>query len=92
MDDNKVAVLIENLMSQFRTFGDGLQGLRDDMSIVKADIETIKDDLGDLKVTNRIEHQQITQMIQELNHDQREMKQKIDELDQEFEIKLKRIK
>jgi len=26
MDDNKVAVLIEDLMAQFRVFGVGLQG------------------------------------------------------------------
>ena len=31
MDDNKVAVLLEDLMSQFRTFGEGLQMLNEKM-------------------------------------------------------------
>lgn len=32
MDDNKVAVLIEDLMSQFRVFGEGLQQMNDQMN------------------------------------------------------------
>lgn len=31
MDDYKVAVLVEDLMSKFRVFGEGLDGLRDEM-------------------------------------------------------------
>ena len=31
MDDNKVAVLLEDLRAQFRTFGEGLAGLREEM-------------------------------------------------------------
>ena len=32
MDDDKVAVLLEDLMPKFRTFGEGLEGLRDEMN------------------------------------------------------------
>ena len=32
MEDNKVAVLLEDLLSKFRTFGEGLDGLREEMN------------------------------------------------------------
>lgn len=60
MDDNKVAVLLEQLLSEFRTFGEGLQnvqteqneqrqilnGLVEDMDIVKPSL---------IKINNRLD-------------------------------------
>jgi hypothetical protein len=71
MDDNKVAVLLEDLMSQFRTFGEGLQLLNDKVDKgfqeVKTEIDSLKLELTNLKVENRQEHQQLRQMITELD-------------------------
>ncbi len=60
MDDNKVTVLLEDLMAQFRTFGEGLQLLND-----KVD-QNIKE--------NREEHQQLIQMVKELDTEVVKMK------------------
>ena len=71
MDDNKVAILLEDLMSQFRTFGEGLQLLNDkvdkDFQEVKTEINSLKLELTNLKTENRQEHQQLRQMIKELD-------------------------
>lgn len=39
MDDNKVAVLLEDLRSQFRVFGDGMQMLNDKVDRVDKRLE-----------------------------------------------------
>lgn len=71
MEDSKVAVLLEDLRAQFRVFGEGLQLLNDKMDQgfkeVKAEIASIKADLINLKLENRQEHQQLGQMIKELD-------------------------
>jgi hypothetical protein len=96
MDDNKVAVLIENLMSQFRTFGEGLQQLNDKMDrhILEnsQEFQKITERMDRMTMENRQDHQQLNQMIHELVTDQAEIKTKVNDLDQEFEIKLRRIK
>ncbi len=74
MDDNKVAVLLEQLLSEFRTFGEGLQivqneqgeqrrilnGLVDDMDIVKPTLKCLTSDMDVLKpslakINNRLD-------------------------------------
>ncbi len=74
MDDNKVAVLLEDLMSQFRTFGEGLQLLNDKVDRVETKVDKIDKKLdahiGENRhdfETNRQEHQQLMQMIKELD-------------------------
>lgn len=64
MDDNKVAVLLEDLMAKFNTFGEGLDGLRDE---VKQFREDTNNRFNSLELQNRQEHQQLMQMIKELN-------------------------
>jgi hypothetical protein len=99
MDDNKVAVLVEDLMSQFRTFGEGQQILIDRMDRLETTVAGMKNDLSDLRIENQMEHkenqrehQELKQMILELASDQKEIKEKVNDLDQEFEIKLRRVK
>jgi hypothetical protein len=53
MDDNKVAVLLEDLRAQFRTFGEGMQLLN----------EKVENGF----IENSREHQQLAQMINELD-------------------------
>jgi hypothetical protein len=71
MDDNKVAVLLEDLRAQFRTFGEGLQLLNDKVDKgfqeIKTEMDSLKLELTDLRVENRQEHQQLMQMITELD-------------------------
>ena len=66
MDDNQVAVLLEDLRAQFRTFGEGLQLVNDKIDKVdhKVDkielkVNNIEQELISLKVENRQEHQQL---------------------------------
>jgi hypothetical protein len=67
MDDNKVAVLLEDLKAQFRTFGEGLQLLNDKVDRVEQKLDThIEKNRRDFG-TNRQEHQLLIQMIKELD-------------------------
>jgi hypothetical protein len=67
MEDNKVAVLIEDLMSQFRTFGEGLQNLDNYAHGELSDIKLKLQDIDHKLERNSIEHQQLKQMIKELD-------------------------
>ena len=48
MEDHKVAILLEDLMSQFRTFGEGQQILIDRMDRLEMTVIEIKNDVSDL--------------------------------------------
>jgi predicted nuclease with TOPRIM domain len=92
MEDNKVAVLLEDLRSQFRVFGEGLQQLNDKMDRSFEENRCEHQKIMERFSENRLEHQQLQVMIKELADDQKEIRKKIDGLDQEFEIKMRRIK
>ena len=64
MEDNKVAVLLEDLRAQFRVFGESLQMLTEKMD---RGFKEIKDDIREFKEQNRQEHQQLHQAIAELD-------------------------
>jgi hypothetical protein len=88
MDDNKVAVLLEDLKAQFRTFGEGLQLLNDK---VEQGFETINNRIDKLETrmdraeaSNRHDHQQIIQAIEDLDNE-------VKRLDTEV-IQIKRVK
>ena len=66
MEDNKVAVLLEDLRSQFRTFGDGLQLLNEKMEENQQEHQLILRELQQNHQQIRLEHQQMMQMIREL--------------------------
>jgi hypothetical protein len=57
MDDSKVAILLEDLMSQFRTFGEGLQLMNNKVDKgfqeIKTEIDSLKLELTNLKAENR---------------------------------------
>jgi Sec-independent protein translocase protein TatA len=75
MDDNKVAILIEDLMSKFRTFGEGLDGFREEMNHrfdklgkkLDAHLEQNRSEFEQ----NRYEHQQLMQMIKKIDKEVR---------------------
>jgi predicted nucleic acid-binding Zn-ribbon protein len=81
MEDNKVAVLLEDLRAQFRNFGEGLQIVNDkidkvDQKVVnlQQEVRTLRDevigikfDLKEHKTDNQREHQQIIQAVKELD-------------------------
>ena len=64
MEDNKVAVLLEDLRAQFRVFGESLQMLNEKMD---RGFKEIKDEIREFKEQNRQEHQQLPQAIAELD-------------------------
>ena len=67
MDDSRVAVLLEDLRAQFRSFGEGLQILNDqlDRQIRHSDNEFEK--VHRKLDQNQIEHKQMIQMIKVLD-------------------------
>ena len=78
MDDHKVAVLLEDLMSQFRTFGEGLQLLNDKVDNgfdslngrvdrLESRIDRLEGKLTGFQESNTQEYQQLMQMIKELD-------------------------
>lgn len=71
MDDNKVAVLLEQLMSQFRTFGEGLDGLKDEMNTRFNNLDqrfnSLEYKLDSHIIENRQEYQQLMQAVKELD-------------------------
>jgi len=71
MEGNKVAVLLEDLRARFRTFGEGLQLLNNKVDRVEQKLDS---HIGQ----NRQEHQQLMQMIKEL--------------DKEVPVEIKRVK
>ncbi|NLY76416.1 MAG: hypothetical protein GX075_14170 [Firmicutes bacterium] len=67
MDDNKVAVLLEELMAQFRTFGEGLDILQGEIKKVKNEVTDFRNETKQRFLENGREHQQLMQMIKELD-------------------------
>jgi hypothetical protein len=74
MDDNKVAILLEDLRAQFRTFGEGLQLLNDKVDRVEQKLNTHIEENRRNFGTNRQEHQLLMQMVKELDTEVVKMK------------------
>lgn len=72
MDDNKVAVLIEDLMAKFDTFGEGLDGLREELKQFR---EETNNRFDKLEIQNRQEHYQLMQLIKQTDIEVQELKQ-----------------
>ena len=78
MDDNRVAVILEDLRSQFKVFGEGLQMVNDKIDRVETKLDAhIEQNQREFE-QNRQEHQQLMQMIKEL--------------DNEVQVEIKRVK
>jgi archaellum component FlaC len=88
MDDNKVAVLLEDLQAQFRTFGEGLEGLKDELTDFRKDTNRRLNNLEN-KVTNLSVEFKTLQADNQRDH--KLIMQAIKETDTEVQ-KLKRIK
>jgi hypothetical protein len=84
MDDNKVAILLEDLQAQFRTFGEGLQLLNDKVDKVDQKVNKIQVELTNFKDENHQEHKLLKQMMTDLNSD-------VKRLDTEV-VQIKRVK
>lgn len=89
MDDNKVAVLLEHLQAQFRTFGDGLQLLTDKVDNgfdelngrvdkLESRMDKLEGKLSQIDESNSRDHKQLMQMVKEL--------------DKEVQVEIKRVK
>ena len=78
MDDNKVAVLLEDLAAKFHTFGEGLDGLRDDLKDFRDEtnkrFERLEDKLNIHVLDNKQDHQQIIQAIKETDTEVQKLK------------------
>ena len=51
MDDNKVAILLEDLLSKFRTFGEGQDALRNEVFEIKQKVDGLIEDIDIVKPT-----------------------------------------
>jgi hypothetical protein len=87
---------LEQQRSQFNTFSEGLDTLRYQMNRGFSEVNTkfaeMDNRFGRIEQKNDLDHRQMKQMIQELAADQKEIKQKVTDLDQEFETKIRRVK
>ena len=85
MEDTKVAVLLEDLRSQFRTFGEGLQLLNDKVDRVEQKVDKLE-----LKLDTHIEENRTEFEVNRSEH--RQMMQMVKELDREVQVEVKRVK
>jgi hypothetical protein len=74
MNDNKVAVLPEDLRAQFRTFGEGLEFLHDEIKEVKNEIADFRNETNQRFLKNGQEHQLLMQMVTALDTEVVKMK------------------
>jgi Sec-independent protein translocase protein TatA len=85
MDDNKVAVSLEDLRAQFRTFGEGLDGLKDELKDFRNETNHRLDSLENkvtnhsiefksFKTDNKQDHQQLMQAIKETDTEVQKLK------------------
>jgi chromosome segregation ATPase len=61
MDDNKVAILLEDLLSKFRTFGEGQDALRNEVHEIKQKVDGLIEDMDIVKpslakINNRLDN------------------------------------
>ena len=71
MKDSQVAILLEDLRSQFRVFGEGLRALNE--KVDKGFLE-VNDRIDRFEHQNHQEHRLMLQMIKELNEEQSKLK------------------
>ena len=74
MDNHKVAVLLEDLQAQFRTFGEGLEILHGEIKEVKKEMVDFRNETNQRFLENGREHQQLIQMVKELDTEVVKMK------------------
>lgn len=85
MDDHKVAILLEDLRVQFRTFGEGLDGLKDELKDFRRDTNHRLDNLENkvtnlsvefktIQADNKQDHQQLMQAIKETDTEVQKLK------------------
>jgi len=70
MDNFKVAVLLEDIKTQFRMFGEGLEILNDKVAKGFQKMKEFRDEVNLKFDQNLAEHQPILKMIRELNEEQ----------------------
>ncbi|HEX7713120.1 MAG TPA: hypothetical protein VF531_03785 [Bacillota bacterium] len=78
MEDNKVAVLLEDLRAQFRAFGEGLDVLHHEIKEDRQEMADFRNETNQRFLENSRDHQQLMQMIKEL--------------DKEVQVEIKRVK
>lgn len=83
-EQRRTNILLEELMSQFRIFGEGLQLVNDKVDKVDQKVERIEQELVEFRTENRLEHNQLRQMIGDLDME-------VKRLDTEV-IQIKRVK
>ena len=74
MDDNKIAVLLEDLRAQFRAFGEGLQIVNDKIDKMDQRIERVEQKLDTHIEQDRRDHLQLMQAIKETDTEVQELK------------------
>jgi len=75
VEDSKVAVILEDLRSQFRVFGEGLQALNEKVDKIDQNLDAHIVENRRQFDQNALEHRLMLQMIKELNEEQTKLKQ-----------------
>ena len=94
-EERRTNILLEQLMSQFRTFGEGLDSLRDEFKEFKQDMSGFKNDsitrLDRIEYKNKLDHTEMIQAIHDLNADVNKLTNEVKRLDTEV-VQIKRVK
>jgi hypothetical protein len=74
MEDAKVAVTLEDLRSQFRVFGEGLQILNEKVDQIDTKVDALDQRLERHEIKNEEENRLLMQKIGELSEEQQKLK------------------
>jgi len=94
MDDDHVSVILEDIQSQFRAFGEGLGAVRSDVSEMKTDLKETKEtvDKNSFLIKHVLQEQQeMKKDITEIKTDIKEMKQDIKRIDKKVSVHDKKL-
>lgn len=56
-------VLLEELKHDFGVFGEGLESVRKDVSVLKEDVGQLKEDMGDVKAQLNLIHHELKEKV-----------------------------
>lgn len=91
VEDSEVAVILEDIRSQFRVFGEGLQALNEKVDRIDQKLDAHIEENRRQFDQNALEHRQMAQELQQNAQEHRLMLQMIKKLNEE-QTKLKQAK
>lgn len=70
-------ILLEKLGHDFGVFGEGLNAVREDVSVLKKDVSILKEDMKQVKTEVHLLHEDMTEVKGNINIIRNELKEKV---------------